>query len=368
MFSGLWNRLGRILRFGWRVETRAPAPQPSAVARERLPVTHVILFDGTLGTLEPGHRTNIGLIHDLLVEASRGARLALYYDRGVQWEGWQGTVNVAMGRGINEQIRHAYGWLASRYHPGDRIFLFGYSRGAYAARSLAGIIGRIGLLRAAAATERNVRLAWRYYQFRMSGPGVDEFSRRFCEPSVQIEMIGVFDTVKALGVRLPFLWMWTEPQHEFHDHELTSLVRHGYHALALDETRAAYAPILWHTKGAGGQSEVEQVWFRGAHGDIGGQLAGVTASRPLSNIPLVWMLEHVERLGLPLPPDWRSRFPCDPTAPSVGTTRGWGKAFLLRARREVGRDPSECIHPTAERPSRRTRFGFGRPGRLSDQT
>ena len=70
-------------------------------------------------------------------------------------------------------------------------------------------------------------------------------------------------------------------------------------------------------------------------------------ARPLSNIPLVWMLERAEICGLPLPRDWRARFPCDANAPMVGTWRQWGKIFLHRRRRIVGRDPSESIHPTA---------------------
>jgi hypothetical protein len=79
---------------------------------------------------------------------------------------------------------------------------------------------------------------------------------------------------------------------------------------------------------------------------VGGQLSGFEAARPLSNIPLVWMLERVEAHGLALPADWRRRFPCDAQAPSVGTWRGLGKLFVLRAPRSVGLDPSERFHGT----------------------
>jgi hypothetical protein len=68
----------------------------------------------------------------------------------------------------------------------------------------------------------------------------------------------------------------------------------------------------------------------------------------LANIPLVWMLERAEAVGLALPPGWRARYPCDAKAPMMGTTRGWAKVFLLRRPRVVGRDVSESIHPTAE--------------------
>ena len=92
---------------------------------------------------------------------------------------------------------------------------------------------------------------------------------------------------------------------------------------------------------------MQQVWFRGGHSDVGGQVGTYPAARPLANIPLVWMLEKAEALNLALPPDWRGRFPCDPGAPMYGTTRGWAKLFLLRRPRVVGRDVSEAIHPSA---------------------
>ena len=343
----LANRILGLLRIGRQVETQV-------LPRGRGPCDHVILLDGTLSTLEPGQETSIGLIYRLLRSQPPSARLSLYYEAGVQWHMWRDTADVAMGRGINRQIRRAYGWLATRYRPGDRIFLLGYSRGAYAVRSLAGLLNQVGLLRPEHATERNVQLAYRYYRREPGSPGEGVFHSRFCHPEVGVEMIGVFDTVKALGVRLPFLWMWTEPQHDFHDHHLGPVVRHGFQALAHDENRAAFDPILWDTTGGDWAGRVEQVWFRGAHGDVGGQLGGFGAARPLSNIPLVWMLEKAETCGLALPADWRARFPTDPEAPSVGTARGWGKAFLLKARRRVGRDSSESLHPSVRsRPAER---------------
>ena len=264
------------------------------------------------------------------------------YEAGVQWPNWRRTLDVMTGRGINRQIRRAYGYLASRYRPGDKIYLIGYSRGAYAVRSLAGVIDQVGLLKAEHATVRNIRTAYRHYQGEGSKAST-HFSQAFCHETADIEMIGVWETVKALGLRLPLLWRWAESQHAFHNHQLGHNIRNGFQALALDETRKMFEPVLWDCP-SGWKGHVEQVWFRGAHSDIGGQLGGYEEARPLANIPFVWMLEKAENCGLPLPVNWRVRFPVDPMAPSVGTWRGWGKVFLMRGRRRVGLDRSERLH------------------------
>lgn len=318
---------------------------PPAV--QRAPVDHVIVLDGTLASLRPGHESNAGRAYQLFCERLPGTpRRSLYYEPGLQWEGWGDTLDVLQGRGINRQIRRAYGHLASHYRPGDRIYLFGYSRGAYAVRSLAGVIDRVGLLRHDMATERNVVLAYRHYEHAPDSASARAFAEAFCHAQTPIQMIGVWDTVKALGVRLPLLWKLTEGRHAFHNHHLGRNVLHGFHALALHETRDAYAPVLWDCPDDW-QANVEQVWFRGAHGDIGGQLGDFEAARPLANIPLVWMLAHAESCGLILPQGWRHRFPCDPKAPIVGATRGLRAAFLLRSPRRIGQDRSEHIHPSA---------------------
>jgi uncharacterized protein (DUF2235 family) len=324
---------------------RSLRSEHSPDAKQRGPQIHVIILDGTLSSLEPGFETHAGITYRLCCEM--GTKVSRYYEAGVQWRNWRTTPDVLMGRGINRQIRRAYGHLASRYRPGDKVFLFGYSRGAYAVRSLAGVIDMVGLLRAEHATVRNIQTAYRHYECNPTGPHVAEFSRLFCHPKIEIEMVGVWDTVKALGLRLPFLWRKSEARHAFHNHQLGPSIQNGFHALALDETRQAYRPVLWKCP-PDWQGRVEQVWFRGCHSDIGGQLGGEEAARPLANIALVWMLEQAESCGLPLPNGWHARFHTDPDAPSVGTWHGWGMMFLLRRPRLVGQDRSERIHETAQ--------------------
>ena len=335
------DRIKRWLRPVPLSETDVSVPPGKGL--ERGAVDHVIILDGTFSSLREGEESNAGLAFHLLAEGGPRAGRTLYYEEGIRWQGWRRGMDVINGVGLEGQIRRAYGHLASHYRQGDRIFLFGYSRGAFAARSLAGVIDRIGLLRHDEATERNVTLAWRHYRGGPSTPVAQAFARAHCHLEAPIEMVGVWDTVKALGLRLPLLWMLTDRAHAFHTHHLGSSIRHGFHALALDETRAVFEPILWDCP-PGWEGNVEQVWFRGAHGDIGGQLGNFSAARPLSNIPLVWMLGRAEACGLTLPEGWQARFPCDARAPMVGTWRSFGKAFLLRRRRRVGHDRSERLH------------------------
>ena len=350
-----FDRLARWWPGRWRTPpARTPVPEaslPVSPGRKRGAVDHVIILDGTLSSLQAGQQSNAGILAQLLREGGPIAQRTVYYEQGLQWMGWRNVMDVAQGRGLSRQIRRAYGFLASHYREGDRIYLFGYSRGAFAVRSLAGVIDRVGLLKRDHATERGVVLAWRHYRMGPDTTPARAFAKRFCHEQAPIQMVGVWDTVKALGLRLPILWLLTDKRNAFHNHHLGSSIRHGFHALALDETRAVFAPVLWDCP-PGWEGNVEQVWFRGAHGDIGGQLGNYTQARPLANIPLVWMLDRAETVGLTLPPGWRDRFPCDATAPSLGTWRGWGKWFLLRHRRSVGQDPSERLHPTVPTPRR----------------
>ena len=317
----------------------------------RPPTIHVVLMDGTFASLADGRRSSIGRIHRLLtgqLGALPPGRIRVHYGMGQQWTRWRTLPDLVMGRILETRITDAYGWLASGYRPGDRIFMLGYSRGAFAIRSLAGMISRVGLLQAQAATERHIRLAWRYYHQRGTPQALAAFRRRRCHAQAPIRMVGCFDTVMALGLRLPVLWMLTEPRFRFHDAHLGQGIEHGFQALALDETRAAFAPLLWDDAHAAGR--IEQMWFRGAHPDIGGQLSGFEMSRPLANIPLVWMLDRAEQVGLPLPPGWRGLFPGDAAAPSIGSWRNWGKAFLARTPRLAGRYMTEALHATVPRP------------------
>ena len=332
----------------------------TVVARKRGQATHVIVLDGTNSSLQGGQETHAGKLYKLLQEASDasklGANLTIYYEPGIQWTNWAATLDVMQGRGINNQIKRAYGVLASRYREGDRIVLAGYSRGAYAARSLAGMIDLVGLVKTDSATERNVKLAYRHYRRGGRGVAAEAFRKRHCHSAVEIEAVAVWDTVKALGIRVPILWRWSKVDNAFHNDSLGDSIKQGFHALALNETREAYAPVLWACP-HGWKGNMEQVWFSGTHGDVGGQLGGYEAARPLANLSLIWMLKRLEGCEVPLPTDWATRFPTDATAPSMGRWRGWAKMFLVRKARVVGKEPSESYHASvAQRHPKNTKF------------
>ncbi|AJE45991.1 DUF2235 domain-containing protein [Celeribacter indicus] len=336
--NGIFGQLGLLFKFRQKVRT-------SGGHHTRGPLTHVIILDGTLSSLLPGYETNAGLAYKLCAEAAQGANMLVRYEAGIQWRGWQDTMAVIEGRGLNNLIQRIYGALASRYRPGDRIYLFGYSRGAYAVRSLSGFIDLVGLLRPEAATERNIRTAFRHYQVNPSSRAARAFAAAHCHDKVPIEFLGVWDTVAAVGLHMPVVWRYSSVFHEFHNFMPARNVKAVYHALAYHESRDAYLPVLFESNPDLPQQKLVQMWFPGTHGDVGGMLSGYSPERRLSNTTLVWMLDKAEAAGLPLPPDWRMRYLVDPHAPSIGQNRGWGKFFLLRHRRLVGTDPSEILHP-----------------------
>ncbi len=356
--------LRELLGSFWPGRSEKNTPRPAT----REPVTHVVVLDGTMSSLRRRHETNAGLTFKLLRRAAPRAKLSVHYEPGIQWRDWKSTGDVVAGRGINRQILRAYGFLASRYRPGDRIFLIGYSRGAYAVRSLAGCIDTVGLLKRNHATVRAIRQMWRHYRAGGTSQAALRFRLAYCHNDVRIEAVGCWDTVKSLGVRLPVVWKYMNDAHAFHNHMLGAAVKNGFHALALDETRLAYEPVMWVSREGWPGERLEQVWFKGSHGDVGGHITPFLKARPLANIPLVWMLGRLADCGLPLPEGWASEFPQDAEAPSVGRFMGWGKLFLSRRARVVMEDPSESYHPTARpKAAPMADAESGGPGRLVEK-
>jgi len=309
---------------------------------------HVFIIDGTLSRLDDDNcLTHAARLHAMLTGGGTLRRQTLGYDRGVQGAGLSKWVDAAIGRGFNDSVIAGYAALASRYRPGDRVFLFGYSRGAYAVRSIAGMIDRVGLLRREAALERRVKRAFRHYRDGDDTAETRAFRSAHCHARVDIACIGVWDTVKALGLPYPLLSRFFPMATEFHDGTLGRSVGAAYQALAADEDRTAYSPVLWE-RGAWAGS-LEQAWFPGAHGDIGGERNCLIPPIPLTNLGFVWMVERAARCGLLVPEGWRAAFPTDARAPMVGARTGINRLFLMRRPRSArpGHD-GQAAHPSLE--------------------
>jgi len=303
----------------------------------------VFICDGTLSSIAAGEETNAGLLYRLLEESNAAPDQFVNYDPGVQGTGWRKWLNAASGLGVNLSICRGYTFLASQYRPGDRIFLFGYSRGAYAVRSLAGMIGQIGLLHREHAADSPVELAFQAYQSAENSRAWRALGDLRCHAGVPIEMLGVWDTVKSLGLPYPLLNRLAPMATEFHDTRLGAHIRHGYHALGVDEDRNSFRPILW-SRSADWRGRLEQAWFPGAHSDVGGEVRTYPDARPLANFALNWMLRRADRCGLHLPAGWQARFAEDAGVPMYGCRRGIARFFLLRGRRRIGRADGETIH------------------------
>lgn len=228
-----------------------------------------------------------------------GTLQIVLYLRGVGTSGLKAEtwLEGATGFGVDDNIRSAYMFLAQNYLPGDQIFLFGFSRGAYTARSLVGFLSACGILKRQELG--HLPDAWAYY--RSDPPHrPQDFCARYhtdCHTDAMIDFLGVWDTVGALGIPVDILAAANEKKFAFHDTGPCKLLKHGCHALAIDEHRHNFVPTLW-TGAAPAGVKIDQVWFAGAHADVGGGYA----TRALADIPLVWMAGKAEADGLAL--DW----------------------------------------------------------------
>ncbi len=260
----------------------------------------VICCDGTWNRPDSAHVTNIEKIaRTVHTDASRTDnvhQLVLYLSGvGVGYR-VDRVLGGAFGLGLFTNVLAGYRFLASNYETGDEIFVFGFSRGAYTARSLVGMIGKVGLLtRRALVAEKLPEAVARYKQQDPEagkyGQSAEEFKRDFCHQGIRVRFLGVFDTVGALGVPGAL-----RKGHQFHDVTLSGIVDCARQALAADETRMKFEPCLWDAVAGGTVDDprVRQVWFEGAHSDVGGGYA----ETGLSDTALLWMTAEAARQGL----------------------------------------------------------------------
>ena len=249
----------------------------------------IICCDGTWNEPDIDPTNVVKLVRCIQPTAADGTQQVVFYNQGV------GTgskvdrmVGGALGKGVAKNVRDCYRFLVHNYEDQDEIYCFGFSRGAYTARAFAGLVSAIGIMNKSGLEE--LPKAYQYYR---TPPDERPNAIYDQNPRPDIRMIGVWDTVGALGAPTPLLGRLTTPWVGFFDTHLSPIVKHAYHALALDERRAAFSPDLW-TGIPTDDQVIEQCWFRGAHSDVGGGYK----ETGLSDIALLWMVEKAEALGL----------------------------------------------------------------------
>lgn len=253
----------------------------------------VFCADGTWETA--AKRTNVYRFYKAL---TLGADQIPFYDEGVGADGnpISNLLGGAFGTGLWEKIKRGYAKLAQVYMSGDEVYLFGFSRGAYTARSLAGMIAAVGLP-TEDFTDKLVDTAFKAYRDKNNRQKILARLKNNHLETPKIKMVGVWDTVGALGI--PSAVGLNDPiAYGFLDTGLSPIIENAYHALAIDEKRAQFQPTLWTGKPAPGQF-VQQVWFAGCHADVGG--GGIDPeidTESLTDITLGWMLARAKGHGL----------------------------------------------------------------------
>ena len=234
----------------------------------------IIGCDGTWNDTDESALTNVAK----LLEACTGKDQITHYEEGVGTAYWEALPGGIYGKGLDRQILGAYRFLRRRFADKDRerednkVFIFGFSRGSYAARRLAGLIAQCGVPEKAS----DVELAWQLYCKRdiQSIEALKEQGRLF---DISVEMLGVWDTVK------------TTTDEDFNDNQLPKCVVKGCHAMAIDEKRMFFPVLEWNA-----EARVTQMWFPGVHSDVGGGYNDCG----LSNIALKWMIDHAYEQGM----------------------------------------------------------------------
>ncbi len=286
-------------------------------ATVRKPRNIVICCDGTGNEFGDSNSNVVKLYTTLEVDAAQVA----YYHPGVGTVGdpnqqhrlgreWSRIKGLAFGAGFKANVLDAYRYLMESYSDGDRVYLIGFSRGAYTVRALAGLLDGYGLL--CRGNEGHLPYAWRLYVNQHDvrtrnaiNPMVDSaaaFKETFSHENFRIHFVGVWETVSSVG------WVYT-PLRLFNVAKNKTIAT-GRQAVSIDERRCFYQDNLWGESLPG--QDVVQVWFAGVHSDVGGSYP--QESSGLSNIPLQWMLVQAHEAGIRLAPDRVKLVLGEPTA------------------------------------------------------
>jgi len=260
----------------------------------------ILCLDGTWNSNDKSDKvTNVvKLLRSIPPVADDGTSQILYYGRGVGTAKGEKVRGGFSGAGLDDNVIDGYRFLGNNYQPGDEIYLFGFSRGAYTARSLAGLLNLAGIFHPSCLggpLEQllDIRRSDKYDNNEARKNAIAAIDNLKRHENVRIKCIGVWDTVGSLGIpgdwakNLSFASRWY-----FHDVRLGAHVDVALHALAIDEKRAAFPPTLWEkpiNQPLPPGQIVEQVWFAGVHSNIGGSYP----DSDLSDITLDWMIKRL---------------------------------------------------------------------------
>lgn len=331
-----------------------------------MPRRLIALFDGTWNKVQT--RTNVERLWKLIAASDAAGRGQICkYVAGVGVKpGIEHLLGGAFGLGLSDNVKLGFQWLSKSWREGDEIWLFGFSRGAYTARSLAGLIRKCGLLKPDAKgelTSADVDAAYTLYRndLHPDDPQMVAF-RAAHSHEVLIRFIGVWDTVGALGIPGVASWFpYARSRYAFHDTELSKIVQYAYQALALDEHRPDFKPTKWTrpaqslspgespTAWKPEQIEVEQRWFVGAHSDVGGGEKTDGAGHSPDTLPeitLAWMQAKAAAAGLAFGEDYAPAAGAELDAPnnSYGAFMyGIYKIFEQPYQRVIGGGINETI-------------------------
>lgn len=304
----------------------------------------VVSCDGTWSARRSGGPTNVLRFHELVAvagagpgEGPDGVEQRKTYVPGVGTRWGERLLGGLTGYGLSENIQRAYAWLVENFEPGDQLYLLGFSRGAYTARSLAGLVRMAGVLR----PEHAHRVAEAYALYRDDTHPAEPAAvawRAEHSFETRIELVGVWDTVGALGIPvvLPVL-DHLKQRLAFHDVQLSSWVENGFHVVAIDERRRAFRPTLWQPEPDAAGQRVAQAWFAGAHEDVGGH----ERRTGLSELTLWWMAARAVESGLVLTEDVGDRDPAWSTVVPGPSPSGIFRLLPRRTRRLGVVDPAE---------------------------
>ena len=262
----------------------------------------VICCDGTWQDEKADTGTNVYLIAQAVTPSDGDVKQIVFYDPGVGTGGGVDRLaGGAFGIGLDHNIVESYRFLIHNYEDRDEIYLFGFSRGSYTIRSLAGFLHCSGLLNRSAM--RDLFKAYLIYRITDEQERTREALNFKAQESVEVKITAVccFDTVGALGIPdlipfLPFAGI-VDAKYRFHSTQPSAAIGHAFHACAIDERRKVYG-LTPMTKLANlATPQISQMWFIGDHSSVGG---GSKIKQPLSNIALLWMIEAIKEAGLNL--------------------------------------------------------------------